>query len=232
MNAPASGYAELSAEQRVFFEDNGYLVIKRALPPEVVGEVAAAVDEVHARDPAAGKLHDDGKFELRNCIVHHEAFFRLLDWPATAPLAWGNPQLEHPAQHFAPDRAALRARAGPRREAASWAASRRRHLLRRDAGAAPPHPAEDRVRHQRSIRPRLRRHRAGARQQPARRPAGGRSGDGMAVWRREHERRGGGCLHLRAAHLAWCRTQLVGHRPQDDLHRLRLPLGQAEWTTS
>ena len=40
-------------------------------------------------EPPAGKLHDDGKFELRNCIVHHEAFFRLLDWPATAPLAWG-----------------------------------------------------------------------------------------------------------------------------------------------
>ena len=89
MNAPIASYAELSAEQRAFFEDNGYLVIKGALPREVVGEIDAAVDEVQAREPAVGKLHDDGKFELRNCIVHHEAFFRLLDWPATAPLAWG-----------------------------------------------------------------------------------------------------------------------------------------------
>ena len=83
------GYAELSAEQRSFFEDNGYLVIKGALPPDVVGEIDAAVHEVHARERAAGGQRDDGKFELRNCIVHHEAFFRLLDWPATAPLAWG-----------------------------------------------------------------------------------------------------------------------------------------------
>ena len=75
MNAPIASYAELSAEQRAFFEDNGYLVIKGALPREVVGEIDAA-GEVQAREPAGGKLHD-------------EAFFRLLDWPATAPLAWG-----------------------------------------------------------------------------------------------------------------------------------------------
>ena len=69
MNAPTPGYAELSAEQRAFFEDNGYLVIKGALPPEVVGEIDAAVDEVHARVRAAGRLPDDGKFQLRNCIA-------------------------------------------------------------------------------------------------------------------------------------------------------------------
>ena len=34
MNAPTPGYVELSAEQRAFFEDNGYLVIKGALPLE------------------------------------------------------------------------------------------------------------------------------------------------------------------------------------------------------
>ena len=89
MNTPTPGYAELSAEQRSFFEDNGYLVIKGALPPDVVGEIDAAVHEVHARERAAGGQRADCKFELRNCIVHHEAFFRLLDWPATAPLAWG-----------------------------------------------------------------------------------------------------------------------------------------------
>ena len=89
MNVPTSDYAELSAEQRAFFDDNGYLVIKGALPSDVVAEMEAAADEVRARETLAGRLHDDGKFELRNCIVHHEAFFRLLDWPATAPLAWG-----------------------------------------------------------------------------------------------------------------------------------------------
>ena len=36
MNAPTTGYVELSDEQRTFFEDNGYLLIEGALPPEVV----------------------------------------------------------------------------------------------------------------------------------------------------------------------------------------------------
>ena len=89
MNAPTTGYVDLSDQQRTFFEDNGYLLIKEALPPDVVGEVEAAVDEVHARARAGGRLDADGRFQLRNCIVHHEAFFRLLDWPVTAPLAWG-----------------------------------------------------------------------------------------------------------------------------------------------
>lgn len=55
----------------------------------MVGEIEAAVDEVHAWAPAAGRVDADGRFQLRNCIVHHDAFFRLIDWPATAPLAWG-----------------------------------------------------------------------------------------------------------------------------------------------
>ena len=80
-------------------------------------------------------------------------------------------------------------------------ASRRRHLLRRDAGAAPAHSAQDRVRHQRSVRPRLRRHRDRARQQPAVGPAGGRSGHRMAARRHPARMQIGGvlCLHWRAA---------------------------------
>ena len=89
MNAPTTGYVQLSAERRTFFEDNGYLVIKSALPPDVVGAIDAAADQIVARERAAGKVSDEGRFQLRNCIVHHDAFFRLLDWPATAPLAWG-----------------------------------------------------------------------------------------------------------------------------------------------
>ena len=89
MNTNTSSYTELTAEQRTFFEDNGYLVIRGALPPAVVAEINAAVDEIYARERAAGRLGATGKLDLRNCIVRHEAFFRLLDWPATAPLAWG-----------------------------------------------------------------------------------------------------------------------------------------------
>lgn len=78
----------LSDEQREFFDANGYLVIEDALPPDVVAEVDAAVDETYAREKAANRLEKNGKLNLRNCIVHHNAFLQLLDWSTTAPLAW------------------------------------------------------------------------------------------------------------------------------------------------
>ncbi|MCZ6678151.1 MAG: phytanoyl-CoA dioxygenase family protein [Candidatus Poribacteria bacterium] len=84
----ATEYAVLTTEQREFFENNGYLVIKNALPPEVVAEIDAAIDEVHEREPKAGRLEAEGKLNMRNCITQHDAFFQLLDWPKTAPLAW------------------------------------------------------------------------------------------------------------------------------------------------
>ena len=83
-----SDWAVLTDEQRQFFEDNGYLLIEDALPPDVVAELNAAADEIYDREKAAGGLEKTGKLNLRNCIVHHDAFLQLLDWPTTAPLAW------------------------------------------------------------------------------------------------------------------------------------------------
>jgi ectoine hydroxylase-related dioxygenase (phytanoyl-CoA dioxygenase family) len=82
-------YVTLTSEQREFFDANGYLVIKNALPPDVVEEIDAATDELYARDKQAGRLEGLGKLNLRNCITQHDAFFQLLDWHKTAPLAWG-----------------------------------------------------------------------------------------------------------------------------------------------
>lgn len=79
----------LTPEQKQFVENNGYLLIKNALPPDVVAEIDAAVDEVYAAQAAAGCLETGGKLNLRNCITHHEAFLQLLDWDKTVPLAYG-----------------------------------------------------------------------------------------------------------------------------------------------
>ena len=76
-------------KHKEFIENNGYLLIKNALPPDVVAEIDAAVDEVYAKEEAAGHLEAGGKLNLRNCIVHHEAFLQLLDWQKTVPLAYG-----------------------------------------------------------------------------------------------------------------------------------------------
>lgn len=79
----------LSSEQKEFVENNGYLLIKNALPPDVVSEINVAVDEVFEKESAAGNLDPDGKLNLRNCITHHDAFLQLLDWHKTFPYACG-----------------------------------------------------------------------------------------------------------------------------------------------
>ncbi len=79
----------LSSEQKQFVDNNGYLLIKNALPPDVVAEIDAAVDEVYAKQEEAGNLEGGGKLNLRNCITHHEAFLQLLDWQKTFPYACG-----------------------------------------------------------------------------------------------------------------------------------------------
>ena len=76
-------------EQKEFVENNGYLLMKNALPPDVVAEIDAAIDEVYAKQEADGNLEAGGKLNLRNCITHHEAFLQLLDWHKTVPLAYG-----------------------------------------------------------------------------------------------------------------------------------------------
>ena len=84
-----TGYAVLTPEQQEFVDTNGYLVIENALEPEVVAEIDAAINELHEREEKAGCLEADGRLNLRNCITEHDAFFQLLDWHKTAPLAWG-----------------------------------------------------------------------------------------------------------------------------------------------
>ncbi len=84
-----TGYAVLTPEQRDFIDANGYLVIENVLEPDVVAEIDAAIDELHEREADAGRLEADGRLNIRNCITEHDAFFQLLDWHKTAPLAWG-----------------------------------------------------------------------------------------------------------------------------------------------
>lgn len=81
--------AVLTSDQKQFVDDNGYLLIKNALPSDVVAEIDAAVDEVYAKQEEAGNLEGGGKLNLRNCITQHEAFLQLLDWHKSFPYACG-----------------------------------------------------------------------------------------------------------------------------------------------
>ena len=83
-----NSYVTMTPDQRNFFESNGYLVIKDAVPADVAAELNAAVDEIYERDKQANHLEGNGKLNLRNCLVHHQAFLQLLDCPRSAPFAW------------------------------------------------------------------------------------------------------------------------------------------------
>ena len=39
--------ARLTGDQKVFFDEQGYLVVENALPPETVSELNQAIDEVY-----------------------------------------------------------------------------------------------------------------------------------------------------------------------------------------
>ncbi len=132
-----SEYTVITEEQESFFDTNGYLVIEDALTGAVVEELNHAIDALHDRHKKNGTLGDDGQLNLRNCIIHHDAFLQLLDWPRTVPLAWGvlNWNIQMLTSHLVvlPSR--------PQ----SAAEIKRNHGLHRDGGTSPyemqePHP--------------------------------------------------------------------------------------------
>lgn len=84
-----STYDFMSPEQQHAMDQEGCFVVGNALPPEVVGELDAAIDEVYAREKQAGRLPEDGRLNLRNCVTEHDAFLQLIDWPTTFPKAMG-----------------------------------------------------------------------------------------------------------------------------------------------
>ena len=80
--------AVLSQQDAAFFGQNGYLLKENALAPNLLAELNAAADALYVRTEQQNTLEPQGKLNLRNCIVHHDAFLQLLDHPTTAPLAW------------------------------------------------------------------------------------------------------------------------------------------------
>ena len=84
-----NNYTVMTNAQREYVDQYGYLVIEDALPPSVVGELNEAIDVVYDRAQTEGTLGKNRDLNIRNCIVAHDAFLKLLDWPSTVPLAWG-----------------------------------------------------------------------------------------------------------------------------------------------
>ena len=77
-------FRALSPQESRAFEDNGYLVVPRALDQTMLGRVRDAVDAIYERGVREEGLNRAGAYERRNAIGLDDAFLDLLDWPATA----------------------------------------------------------------------------------------------------------------------------------------------------
>ncbi len=78
--------ARLSAEQRDFFAEKGYLVVPNALNAEEIAGFTRLVDEMAADDRARREVGPESNVEIRNAIARRAELLPLLDWPATFPL--------------------------------------------------------------------------------------------------------------------------------------------------
>lgn len=78
--------ARLTAAQKSFFEENGYLIVKGALNPEQIGYWTRVVDEMDAAHRAARSLQNDVFVEIRNAVAKEPRLLELLDYPAAFPL--------------------------------------------------------------------------------------------------------------------------------------------------
>ena len=78
--------AVLTEEQRQQFERDGFLVVRGALPPEMLERVVTLADRLYEAGLQEGGLSKVNHWELRNCLPHDTLFLELLDWPATFPL--------------------------------------------------------------------------------------------------------------------------------------------------
>ena len=78
----------LTDEERASFESDGYLIIKNALPQDLVPKVEAALKKVEAK-----REHDKdtslGGGNWLDVIGEDDLLLELIDWAATLPKVWG-----------------------------------------------------------------------------------------------------------------------------------------------
>lgn len=80
---------EMTDEQRLFFETNGYLVLPGALGPEELARVRAAADRAEATwraDPARPGLRKPNLEQVQAPIEYDDLFLDLMEHPRVFPL--------------------------------------------------------------------------------------------------------------------------------------------------
>jgi ectoine hydroxylase len=81
---------QITNEQRAGFDRDGYLIIRDAIPPELLGLLIEAQDRVYAQQKAEGLLSPkDQSMHLMGFLHRDKVFLELLELPTVFPLVWG-----------------------------------------------------------------------------------------------------------------------------------------------
>jgi hypothetical protein len=79
----------LTEEQNRQFEEQGFLIVPDALPPEMVDRLTATVDRFYEEALKAGEARPHKRWGCANIIPKDDLFMELLDWPTILPKVWG-----------------------------------------------------------------------------------------------------------------------------------------------
>ncbi|HEY2640929.1 MAG TPA: phytanoyl-CoA dioxygenase family protein [Streptosporangiaceae bacterium] len=81
---------QITEKQRADFDRDGYLIIRDAIPPELLERLIEAQDRVYAQQEAEGLLNpEDQSMHLMGFLHRDKIFLELLELPTVFPLVWG-----------------------------------------------------------------------------------------------------------------------------------------------
>ena len=70
------------------FNNDGYLVVEDALPPEMVQRLTQVVDRIEDEERKRQDLAPHQLLSKFRTVIEDDIFLQLLDWPKTFPLVW------------------------------------------------------------------------------------------------------------------------------------------------
>lgn len=73
----------LTEEERAYFDEKGFLIVKNALSSREVVALRMVVDELYER---FGGEPETGRLEIRNCLLQHPLLLELVERPNLLPL--------------------------------------------------------------------------------------------------------------------------------------------------
>jgi hypothetical protein len=79
----------LTDDERRRFEADGYLVVREALPADMLPKLVAAVDAIDAEYRPKHGLSPTHPLNQLDFIGKNDLFLELIDWPRTFPKVWG-----------------------------------------------------------------------------------------------------------------------------------------------